>query len=131
LKKVLHYLSGARVRGKYTNIPKIDNGGFVTAVGKCKMKYFKYAIILITFLPFNAFGLECQKRGRCADSRLNQTYEIKKEVRRQSEETRRLIKRTQRINRINQSNEIILPKDSRARTRLLHETNKFILGSKQ
>jgi len=59
----------------------------------------KYAILIAVLLPLNASALLCQNTGSCADSRLNQTYEIKKEIRAQARETRRVIRQEEAMTR--------------------------------
>jgi len=83
----------------------------------------KYAILLAVLLPLNATALVCQNTGSCADSRLNQTYEIKKEIRAQGRETRRAIRDESRRTQ-NQIQEVERMRPHRARRELLRRLDR-------
>lgn len=53
-------------------------------------------LILLLLLPLNASALLCENDGTCADSKLNQSYEIRREMRLQGHETRRAIRQAHR-----------------------------------
>lgn len=77
-------------------------------------------LLAALLLPATASALLCEDRGQCADSRLNQSYEIRRELQVQGNATRNTIKEAARRTeayRLEQGEQI---RQHKARHDLLH-----------
>lgn len=67
-----------------------------SAIQEVMTMNIRHTLLITLLLPCTASALLCEDTGTCADSRLNQTYEIKQEIRHQGDETRREIRKERR-----------------------------------
>jgi len=81
-------------------------------------------LLAALLLPATASALLCERNGTCADSQLNQAYEIKKEIRQQGQETRRVIREERRTESYLQDQGKQQRIQHRARDVLLHPKKK-------
>ena len=83
-------------------------------------KYGTGIILAALLLPLNASALLCENSGSCADSRLNQSYELRRELQIQGNATRNTIRETARRTKLYRNDQGRVQREHKARRDLLY-----------